>query len=72
MFLSEGINELNSLCEFIIGVKNTLEKTGDNDESVIKILSSDDDEDDGTTVVSSLSSNSVAYPGEIKEYIIKI
>lgn len=72
MSLSEGIKyELNSLCEFIIGVKNTLEKTGDNDESVIKILSSDD-EDDGTTVVSSLSSNSVAYPGGIKEYIIKI
>ena len=63
---------MNSLCEFIIGVKNTLEKAQDNDESVIKILSSEDDDDDGTTVVSSVSSNSVAYPGGIKEYIIKI
>lgn len=62
-FFREGINELNSWCEFIIGVKNTLEKTVDNGDSVIKILSSDEEEDDGTTVVTGVSSNSVAYPG---------
>lgn len=62
-FFSEGVNELNSLCEFIIGGKNTPEKTGDNNDSVIKILSSDEEEDDGTTLVTGVSSNSVAYPG---------
>lgn len=63
IFFGEGINELNSWCEFIIGVKNTLEKTEDNDDSVIKILSSDEEEDDGITLVTGVSSNSVAYPG---------
>ena len=63
IFFDVGISELNSWCEFIIGVKNTLEKTVDNDDSVIKILSSDEEEDDGTTLVTGVSSNSVAYPG---------
>lgn len=52
----------------VSGVKNTLEKTVDNGDSVIKILSSDEEEDDGTTVVTGVSSNSVAYPEVIHIY----
>lgn len=63
---------MNSLCEFIIGEKNTPEKTGDHDDSVIKILSSDDERDGGTTVVTSVSTNSVAYPGGYIIYISKL
>lgn len=52
----------------VSGAKNTLEKTVDNDDSVIKILSSDEEEDDGTTLVTGVSSNSVAYPEVIHIY----